>query len=82
MTTKTQQTNKVILTIGGRDEVLDQEALGVNMESSEREVLAAVQGVIQENLADTDGNYSFTVRKAINSQNIYCYPKPTAGISR
>lgn len=74
-----QMTNRVILTINGRDEILEQSVVGVTMDSSEREILNAVQGMIQESLSDSGGEYSFTVRKTTNSNNIYIYPKPVAG---
>lgn len=73
------QTGNVIITLEGRDIPLSLESLGLTMDSTEREVLDAVRGVVNENLTDEDGEYSFTVRKAMNSSNIYVYPKPVAG---
>jgi len=71
--------NKVFVTVGGRDEILDQTVLGLTMASTEREILTAVQGIIGETLRDDQHEFSYTTRKATNSDNIYCYPKPVAG---
>jgi len=70
---------EVRLTLDGRDVVLNQEQLGVTMQSTPAEILAAVQGVIAENLNDADGDVSFAVRKAMNSGVLYVYPKTVAG---
>jgi hypothetical protein len=70
---------KVIVTVGGRDVELVQETLGVNMDSSEQQVLDAVQGVISENLRADDNEYAFTVRKVVSENLILCFPKPVAG---
>ncbi|MFA5312785.1 MAG: hypothetical protein WC375_05600 [Methanomassiliicoccales archaeon] len=79
----TEVTNKVIVTVARRDVFLDQLALGVNMESSEQDILRAVQPIIRENegadIADDDGDFSYAVRKSSNSNNIHVYPKPVAG---
>ena len=70
---------EVVVTINQRDVRLSQEALDVDMESSEQDILNAVNGVVEENLNDADGEVAFTVRKAVNSGTIYVYPKPVAG---
>lgn len=76
---ETNNTSKVVVTVSGRDVELEMSTLGVTMESSEREILDAVAGVIQENLRDSDNEYSFTVRK-VTSQNLaLVFPKPVAG---
>lgn len=80
-----EQTNEVIVTLDGRDERIPMENLGVNMESTPREILDAVAGVIEEAEGTRDGyedaynDYTYTVRKAMNSNTIYVYPKPVAG---
>lgn len=75
----TEHRNKVIVIVGGREEVLEQSTLGVNMDSTEAEILAAVQGVIQENLSDSEGEFSYITRKMVNTQNVLIMPKPVAG---
>lgn len=74
-----ERQNKVIVVIGGQEEILDQSTLGLTMESSEREVLDAVQGVINESLQDNSQEYSYTVRKMLNTNNLLVMPKPIAG---
>ena len=74
-----ERQGKVIITVAGRDEDLEQEALGINMDSSEAEILAAAQGAINETLTDNHGEFAFTVRKSINTGCIYIHPKSPAG---
>ena len=76
--------NTATLTVGGNDQVYDFEQLGITFDSTEREILAAVQGIVREaniSLEDDEqpGEYTFTVRKAVNTQMIYIYPKDPAG---
>lgn len=73
------QAGRVIVTFDGMDVNLNQQDLGVSMDSPEQDILNAVRGVVSENLVDEDGSYSYTVRKAVNSGTIYVYPKPVAG---
>jgi hypothetical protein len=71
--------NQVELTINGNDYYYSFETLGINFNSTETEILNAVEGIIAESgnsLIDPDGNFSYTVRKAINTQKIAVYPKP------
>ena len=74
-----QVTDKVFVTVGGRDVQLNQTDLGLTMASTEAQILAQVQGVINENLADEEGNFSFTVRRGLDNRNLYVYPKTPAG---
>ena len=75
--------NEVIVTLDGRDIVTPMDSLELTMESTPNEVLAAVRGIIQEgegvDISDDTGEYSYAVRKAMNSNTIYVYPKPVAG---
>ncbi len=79
------QRNEVIVTLDGRDIPTPMATLGVNMESTPNEILKAVAGIIEEaegtkdGYEDAYGNYTYTVRKAMNSSTIYVYPKPTLG---
>lgn len=70
----------LIITLDGSDITLMQDAYGVNMDSTEREILDAVRATVGEVLQDDEGQYSFAVRKAVNSGKIYVYPKPVAGV--
>ncbi len=75
--------HEVRVTVEGRDVVIPMDNLGVNIDSSEREILAAVRPMVREaqgvDLNDEAGEVAFTVRKALNSDTIYVYPKPVAG---
>lgn len=82
-TVDTVITNEVIITLNGRDIRIPMASLSLNMESGVGAILDAVRPVIRadENvdIQDERGDYSFTVRKAVNSNTIYVYPKPVAG---
>jgi hypothetical protein len=77
--------NEVVVTLDGRDIVTPMGPLGVTMESTPREILNAVGGIIEEaegtrdGYQDAYGDFTYTVRKAMNSNTIYVYPKPVAG---
>ena len=79
------QRNEVIVTLDGRDISAPMDTLGVNLESTERDILEAVAGIIEEaegnreGYQDAYGDFTYTVRKALNSETIYVYPKPVAG---
>jgi uncharacterized protein YxjI len=75
--------NEVIITVNGRDIKIPLESLSLTIDSSDRDILNAVRPVIQGreslDIQDDTGTYSYTVRKAMNSNSIYIYPKPVAG---
>ena len=75
--------NEVVITTNGRDIRIPMDTLGVTIDSSDRDVLNVVRPVIQGreglDIQDDTGIYSYTVRKALNSNSIYVYPKPVAG---
>jgi hypothetical protein len=77
--------NEVIVTLDGRDISTPMDTLGVSMESTPNEILEAVSGIIEETegtrdgYTDAYGDFTYTVRKAMNSNTIYVYPKPVAG---
>jgi len=75
--------NEVVVTVGGRDVRIPLDSLSLTMDSSERDVLNAIRTVVQSrenvDIQDDTGVFSFSVRKALNSNTIYVYPKPVAG---
>lgn len=75
--------NEVVVTMDGRDIAIPLGSLGVTLQSSDREILDAIRPVMQNregaDIADARGEFSYSVRKAINSNTIYVYPKPVAG---
>lgn len=75
---------KVLLTINGQDQIYEFDQLGVNFDSTEREVLTALEGIIREsNLSLVDdedaGEFIYTVKKSTNTRMIHVYPKDPAG---
>ena len=75
-------TNSVIVTVGGQDQQFTLDQLGLTMESTNAQVLAAVQGIITEmgqSLQDSDNDFVYQVVKATNSNNIYVVPKSDWG---
>lgn len=80
--TATESRNEVVVTIDQRDIAIPLDSMSLTMDSSEREILDAVRPVVQQreglDIYDTS-EYSFTVRKALNSNTIYVYPKAPAG---
>lgn len=77
--------NEVIVTLEGKDINIPMDSLQVSIDSSSNDILNAVKDIIQESEGNTEGyedaygNYTYTVRKALNSNTIYVYPKPVAG---
>ena len=78
--------NEVIVTLDGRDISTPMAALDVDIDSTPAQVLTAVAGIIAEaegegaeGYQDAYGDFTYTVRKAMNSNTIFVYPKPVAG---
>ena len=76
--------DRVMLTAGGQDYIYEFEQLGINFDSSERDILRAVDGIVREiNMSlvdDEDENeYIFTVKKSTNTRVVHIYPKDGAG---
>jgi hypothetical protein len=78
-TTPATGEGRVVVTINQQDMTYTQEQLGVNMETADNEVLTAVRGMVGEQLQDGAGEFTFAVRRALNSNTIYVYPKPGFG---
>lgn len=80
-----ESTGNVIITLDGRDIRIPMESLSLTIDSGVGAILDAVRPVIQSSenvdIQDAGGDFSFTVRKAVNSNSIYVYPKPVAGSS-
>lgn len=72
---------KLIITIDGRAETVPLESLGIDMSTPPSDVLETVKGMFSEiNFDDDYGNVSYTVRKATNTNTIFVFPKPVAGV--
>lgn len=71
-------TGMLIITVGGEDDQRPLEEMGLTMDSTHAEIMAAARGIADE-IAGEDGELEYTSRKAFTSENIYVYPKPEAG---
>jgi uncharacterized protein YxjI len=78
-----ENSGDVVITVDGRDIRIPMSSLSVTIDSNERSILDAIMPVVRENenldIRDSSGTYTYTVRKALNSNTIYVYPKPVAG---
>ena len=73
---------KVVATIDQQDIELTGEQLGIdNMEAPDNQVLDTVRKVVGEQIRDQGGQYTFAVRRALNTETIYVYPKPGFGLA-
>lgn len=77
------QLNELTIILDGRNQKFPFETLGISLESTEREIIAAVSSIVMEehgvNINDENGETAYTVRKAMNSGEIYVYPKTVMG---
>jgi len=72
---------KIIATINQQDIEMTGEQLGITeLNVPDQQVLDAVRGVIGENIQDQNEQYTFAVRRALNTETIYVYPKPGFGL--
>lgn len=74
---------EIIITLENEEKHYDFERLSVDFNSSDSEILSAVSPVVLEETGfdideDNEDNY-FTVKRVDSSQNIYLFPKSTAG---
>ena len=71
----------VIVTLDGSDQRFEYDVLDVTIDSTETEILDSVEGALTEmgESLKTENDYNFAVRKALNSGNVYVYPKAIAG---
>ena len=77
----------VRVTIDQQDTDLTFEQLGLPTDAegkvletvTDGQVLDAVRGVVGEQIRDQGGQYTFAVRRALNTGMVYVYPKPGFG---
>lgn len=75
--------NRIIVTLSSVEKYYPFDQLSVNFDSSDEEILNALRPVLLEDEgfdiqeAQEDGYY--TIKKVESSQNIYVFPKSTAG---
>jgi len=71
---------KVVATINQQDMEFTGEQLGItDINAPDNQVLTAVRGAVAEQIQDDEGQFTFAVRRALNTETIYVYPKPTFG---
>ena len=76
----------VVVTVDQQDMRYTQEQLRVTIDpavTTDQQILDAVRAIVGEEignrLRDQAGEYTFAVRRALNSNTIYVYPKPGFG---
>ena len=76
---------EVIVTLSSTEKHYDFESLEINFDSTDEEVLEALKPVLMESEGfDIDEEYEdgyFTIKRVEDSENIYVFPKSTAGLS-
>ncbi len=78
-----QEEGKITVILEGADRSFSYDELGLTYESSDEEVIEALNPVFQEegiNLKDEWEEGGYTIKRSDNSQNIHLYPKSTAGV--
>ena len=79
--------NCVRVTMNQQDTDLTFEQLGLQTDAegkvletvSDDQVLNAVRGIVGEQVRDQGGQFTFAVRRALNTGMVYVYPKPGFG---
>ena len=65
----------VRVTINQEDTDLTFEQLGVTIDSPDAQILDAVRAVVGEQIRDEGGNYTYGIRRGLNTGMVYVYPK-------
>ena len=73
-----EATNKVFVTIHGRDWQRSLEDVGLSFDSSDSEIMERIAPIVQEEFNE-DITDLYKIRKATNSQNIFIIPNSVAG---
>jgi hypothetical protein len=75
---------EVIVTLSSVEKHFPFEMLSIGYESTDREILDALAPVLLEeegfDIRHEQSDGSFTIKKVDESQNIYVFPKSTAGL--
>ena len=80
--TQSNPTNKIIVAISGDDLFLNYSDYGLSFDSSESDILARINPIIQEQFGqslESGGRWTYKTRKATASQNVYIIPNSTDG---
>lgn len=75
------ETGEIIVTLSSEDKHYSYERLSVSYDSSDQEILNALTPVLleEEGFDIEDAEETFTIKRTESSQNIYVFPKSTAG---
>lgn len=76
---------EIIVTLASEDKKYPYDRLSVGYGSTDEEILDALGPVLLEeegfDIRNELRNGAFTIKRADNSQNIYVFPKSTAGVA-
>mgnify|MGYP001609191283 FL=1 len=79
----TEPTGEIIVTLASKELKYSYEQLGVTFESSDSEILDALQPVVLEeegfDIKEVQDEGAYTLKRVDESKNIYLFPKSTAG---
>lgn len=79
----TEPTGEIIVTLASKELKYSYEQLGVTFDSSDSEILDALQPVVLEeegfDIKEEQDEGAYTLKRVDQSKNIYLFPKSTAG---
>ena len=79
----TEPTGEIIVTLASKELKYSYEQLGVTFDSSDSEILDALQPVVLEeegfDVKEEQDEGAYTLKRVDSSKNIYLFPKSTAG---
>lgn len=77
------ETGEIIVTLASSEKHYSYSDLGVTYQSSDSEILDAIEPVLREeegfNIREEQEEGLYTIKRVDSSQNIYIFPKSTAG---
>lgn len=79
----TRSTGEIIVTMSSSEKHYSYDSLNVGFESTDKEILDALEPVLLEeegfDIKEEQEEGYFTIKRVDSSQNIYVFPKSTAG---
>lgn len=75
-----EREGKIIVTLGSNELNLDYEAYGLDINSSDQQIIDSLKPVfVEEGIALDEINQAYVVKRQVDSGNTYIFPKSTAG---
>ena len=74
-----ENNGEIIVTLASDEKHYDYERLSVNFESSDDEIISAINPILEEEEGTSLDSNDCTLKRVDSSQNIYVFPKSTAG---